>query len=529
MKILKLLVLLCIVSFAFNGCNEDDTSFDIKQISAPTDVSANFNIAQDDSGLVTIVPTGTAASSFQIYFGDIENEEPTVVSPGSSATHIFSEGTFTVQVIGVGVTGLTSEFVQEVEISFRTPENLIITIEQSIINPAVVTVGASADFAILFDVYFGDVNDESPVSIMPGETTEHTYASPGDYTVRVVAKGGGTATAETTQVVTISDANNPVTLPIDFESLAVNYGFVSFGDAVAQVVDNANQSGINTTAKVGQLVKPAGAQVWAGTFLQLENPIDFSTNKIFKVKVFSPKSGIIVKLKVENATDDTIGAEVDVVNSVANDWEELTFDFTAIDTSNEYQKVVIFFDFGVEGDDTEYLFDDIELVNEPIIAAPTPTIPASNAISMFSDAYTDVTVDTWRTVWSDATFEEVTIADNPVKKYSALSFVGIEATTSPIDATSMTQFHMNVWSADATELRIKLVDFGADGAFGGGDDVEHEVTISSPSQGEWISLDIPLSDFTGLTTRANIAQLIYSASPSGTATIFIDNIFFHNQ
>jgi hypothetical protein len=92
----------------------------------------------------------------------------------------------------------------------------------------------------------------------------------------------------------------------------------------------------------------------------------------------------------------------------------------------------------------------------------------------------------------------------------------------------MTHFHTDVWSADFTEFKIKLVDFGADGAYGGGDDVEHEIVISSPSQGEWISLDIPLSDFTGLTTRAHMAQLIYVGAPTGNNTIYIDNVYYHN-
>jgi len=73
-----------------------------------------------------------------------------------------------------------------------------------------------------------------------------------------------------------------------------------------------------------------------------------------------------------------------------------------------------------------------------------------------------------------------------------------------------------------------LVDFGADGKFAGGDDKEHEITVNAPAQNTWVSLDIPLSDFTGLTTRAHIAQLIYVGAPSGSNTVYIDNVYFHN-
>ncbi|MEN9345745.1 MAG: hypothetical protein RLZZ60_1214, partial [Bacteroidota bacterium] len=39
----------------------------------------------------------------------------------------------------------------------------------------------------------------------------------------------------------------------------------------------------------------------------------------------------------------------------------------------------------------------------PSSAAPTPTSLAANVISLFSNAYTNVNVDTWRTSWSSAT------------------------------------------------------------------------------------------------------------------------------
>ncbi len=170
--------------------------------------------------------------------------------------------------------------------------------------------------------------------------------------------------------------------------------------------------------------------------------------------------------------------------------------------------------------------EDVTITN--LDAAPTPIVPAGNVISMFSDAYTNVAVDTWRTSWSSANLDDVLVAGNSTKRYSSLDFVGVEATTTPINATAMTHFHTDIWSADFTNFKIKLVDFGANGAFGGGDDVEHEITFTAPAQGQWVSLDIPLSDFTGLTTREHIAQLIYVGTPSGSPTVYVDNVYFHN-
>jgi len=98
----------------------------------------------------------------------------------------------------------------------------------------------------------------------------------------------------------------------------------------------------------------------------------------------------------------------------------------------------------------------------------------------------------------------------------------------------MTHFHMDFCTPDPTTapavFKVMMVDFGADGAFGGGDDVEHELTLNEASTpplatGSWVSFDIPLSDFAGLTTRGHLAQMIISGDPN---TVFLDNIYLHN-
>ena len=139
----------------------------------------------------------------------------------------------------------------------------------------------------------------------------------------------------------------------------------------------------------------------------------------------------------------------------------------------------------------------------------------ADVISFFSDAYTNVTWIAWRTEWSSAVYEDVTIAGNQFQSIQHLDFVGIVTEASTVDASGMTHVHMDVWSADFTFFGIKLVDFGANGVFdGGGDDVEHQFDITAPNQGEWVSLDIPLSDFTNLTTGGHLAQYILVGQPN---------------
>ncbi|MBU3027786.1 hypothetical protein [Zobellia galactanivorans] len=482
---------------------------------------------------------------------------------------------------------------------------------------------------------------------------------------------------------------------LDFECEGPDVSFFGEkdGSLSLEFTENPDASGINTSDRVAAYTQTEGVESWAGLFFDLSGKIDFSGLQTIKLMVYAPAAEQIVLLKLEDSSDGTINKEVQSETTTANEWEELSFTFSASDT-DKYDRMVLFFDFsGEKTAPTTHYFDNIVMgegsvieepteTGEPTTAAPTPTVaetevislfsdaytnvadtnfnpdwgqatavseieiagdavlkyenlnyqgtqfaapidasemtmlhidywtddsselngylissgpaetvyafeistgqwnsvdiplshfssvvdltdiiqlkfdgngtiyldniyfynppatdptaaaptpltPDTDVISLFSDTYTNIPVDTWRTDWSEAALEEIDIDGNATKKYSDLNFVGIETVNNQIDAGSMTHFHTDIWTADATEIRIKLVDFGANGAYDGGDDVEHEITIANPEQNTWISLDIPLSDFTGLTTKGNIAQLIYAAQPVGSATLFIDNVYFH--
>jgi len=109
----------------------------------------------------------------------------------------------------------------------------------------------------------------------------------------------------------------------------------------------------------------------------------------------------------------------------------------------------------------------------PSVAAPTPTYAAGDVISLFSNAYTDVPVTTWSADWDVADVMDTQVAGDDVKLYTNLLYAGIEFPSPTIDATSMTHFRMDIWTPDPTgapaAFRIKLVDFGADDAYGGGE------------------------------------------------------------
>lgn len=166
-------------------------------------------------------------------------------------------------------------------------------------------------------------------------------------------------------------------------------------------------------------------------------------------------------------------------------------------------------------------------LDEPTTAAADPTASASDVISMFCGVYTDVTVDTWKTDWSVSGYSEVQVAGNDVKKYDNLGYVGIETVgANSIDASGMTHINFDVWTPNATEIKFKIVDFGADNAYDGGDDTEHEIVLATPNQKEWVHYSIPLSDFTNLTNRGHLSQYIFVGTPYEETVLYVDNVYF---
>jgi hypothetical protein len=158
---------------------------------------------------------------------------------------------------------------------------------------------------------------------------------------------------------------NTIALPLDFESSTLTYAFTDFDGGNVTVINNPAPGGINSSSKVCKMVKNAG-QPWGGSYISLSNPINFAgaANKQFKVKVYSPRVGAKLLLKVENKTNAALNFEKEVATTTANAWETLTFDYSAINLANAYQNIVFIFDLGTMGDGSAnytFYFDDITL------------------------------------------------------------------------------------------------------------------------------------------------------------------------
>ena len=469
------------------ACEKEKDNLDkVSNASGPSNVSATFDITQDNTGEVTITPTANGATYFMVLFGDDAYATPEKYGINESITHTYAEGVYTFQLTAVGISGKTAQFEQELEITFLPPQNLTVTIDQDVTNPFFVSVTASAQYAVIMDVYFGEEQNEDPIHAMPDSTVTHTYQNPGEYIITVIAKSGGSGTASISDTINISEANDPVNLPINFESFTVNYAFTDFGGVTSAVIDNPDPTGINTSSKVAESFKSEGAETWGGTFLTLENPIDFTVNNNFKVKVWSPKLNAMVKLKVENLTNADIWYEVDQFTTTSNDWEEIVYDFSAISLEEEYQKVVIFFDFGNNGDGSSYYFDDIQLV--------PGNLPTDMPIEDFEGTPPDFT--------SFGNIADIEIVANPdqsglnttanaakmIKTSGSETWAGaFWELSSPMDLDNYSKIACKTWSA-TSGIVIKLKIENSDAS------VTHEVDITNTSANAWEDLAYDFSD-----------------------------------
>lgn len=178
--------------------------------------------------------------------------------------------------------------------------------------------------------------------------------------------------------------------------------------------------------------------------------------------------------------------------------------------------------------------------NGDYIHAPVPTADAGDVISIFSDKYQNVPVNYYNGYWQP--YQTTQSADfavmsddglDHVLNYTNFNFVGTEFSTPTINASGMSHLHIDLYFPNAipagASFQIGLLDAGANGVLGGGDDVRGNKTFTAPTlvSQHWVSLDIPLSEFAPLTNRAHLAQLIFEGA--NITNFYADNIYFVND
>lgn len=347
------------------GCSvedgiDGDTSFIESANTENLDVI--FDMTQDNSGNVTITPSAQGAASFIVNYGDGTGSDSSVtLRPGENTTHSYDEGNYTVSVTAKNIGGesTTAEF--PLAVVYRAPENLQVTISGNM------QVSATADYADSFLVYYGDVENETGIPLAVGEQLPaHNYPATGaPFNLRVVALSGGQATTEVVKTL--------FGLPIDFEIPDVAFfgTFDDWGQQAFEVVDNPFATGINTSSRVGKYTN--GHAPWSGTYSPLNIPINFEHGKVIKVMVYNPDAANIGKnLNMElewpvGAGDaQPYGAILKMPITTSGAWEELTFDFSNVESipdDAKFTQLVFRFNDVAEGTQEVIYIDNITLTN----------------------------------------------------------------------------------------------------------------------------------------------------------------------
>jgi len=156
--------------------------------------------------------------------------------------------------------------------------------------------------------------------------------------------------------------------PFTFESGPT--AFTDFDLAVTTQVANPDPTGINTSATVAKIVR--GAAGYSGTKITVAAPIDFTVNKIIKMKVWFPVAGQSMIMKFEDLGAIPGDFEKSIANVPAMVWTEVSFDYQGV-SNNTRDQLVFLFNPGVAGDGTAnstYYFDDITFSPPTVVYDP---------------------------------------------------------------------------------------------------------------------------------------------------------------
>ena len=258
---------------------------------------------------------------------------------------------------------------------------------------------------------------------------------------------------------------------VTFDDDAVLYTFTDFGDDTVTLL-GADPTPVTNVVAV--TTKGVGAATFAGTTVggsSFVYPLTATDSQI-TVRVYVPDVGTPVRLKLEDATDPTKSVEAQVVTSVANEWETLTFDFNvqaegtaALNPSYTFDKVSIFFNFGTDGataGEKTYFWDDITFIGGSGNGSPTGATPAFSTTD-FEPAGAPYT-------FGDFGGGAVTVIDNPqsagintsatvaqMQKFAGEVFGGSTLTLNgEVDFSEGSTFTMKVFASRSVEVLFKL-------------------------------------------------------------------------
>jgi hypothetical protein len=283
-----------------------------------------------------------------------------------------------------------------------------------------------------------------------------------------------------------------------------------------EFVANPDNAGINPSATAAKFTARAGGQPWALCFTDGDGEFTFdATNSIVKIMVNKPViSNVGVKFEGFSGA-----IEILLPNTLINQWEELTFDFSE-KIGSTYSTIVIIPDFLARAEDHIIYFDNLQVPDgvivpppaEPTAVPPIPPHAEEDVISIYSDAFANVPGTDFNPNWGQST--QVTVdyvaAGNNTLRYMNLNYQGTQFGINQ-DVSGYEYLHVDFWTPNSTLLRFFLISPGA------------ETFYTLPITAEtWVSVDIPLTHFVPPVNLADVFQF----KVDGNGTVFFDNWYF---
>lgn len=167
-------------------------------------------------------------------------------------------------------------------------------------------------------------------------------------------------------------------------------------------------------------------------------------------------------------------------------------------------------------------FEVTEIV-QPLVSAPTqPSRVATDVVSIFSDAYTDIEGVDFYPNWGQATtFNLFDLDGDAMLQYTNINYQGIDFSGTPQDVSQMEYIHIDVWTSGESEAKLSPISSGPN-------ETAYDLDLTAQ---QWSSFDIPLSYFTDqnpLVDFSTIIQFKLEGNPSGE-TLFVDNLYFYRE
>ena len=295
--------------------------------------------------------------------------------------------------------------------------------------------------------------------------------------------------------------------PIDFETggQGADWTWTVFendDNPPLEIVLNPDPSGVNTSATVAKFTARAGGQPWAGTESAHGSPIGTfdltSENAQVNIMVYKTKiSDVGIKLVTPTGAAQ---AEIKVANTLINQWELISFNFSGnigLGETTGLDQIVVFPDFEARSVEEVVYFDNITFgpFEGDSVELPVDFESATANYNVIGFGNVDVAVEANPDPSGINTSNTVV---RSTKTVGAEFWGGVEMSLdTAIDFSASEMISIKTWSPKADiPVRLKIED--GTGWF-------LELDVNTTVEGQW---EILTWDFTGQTAGVDVNKVV---------------------